>query len=156
MPNRVQELISLFRMESHPEGGFFSEFYTSEAKYEQNGAVRALCGSIYFMLAGKDISHFHQIDCEELWQFHEGCGVLIHIVGTDGQYRRESLGLDYEKGEKPVILLHKGDIFAAENTDSESYTFISCITTPKFRYEGFRLVPQEELKDMELPDRLFI
>ena len=43
-----------------------------------------------------------------------------------------------------------------ENLNTEGYTFISCVTAPKFKYEGFRLVPREELKDMELPDKLFI
>ena len=156
MLKRVQELIDVFQMQSHPEGGWFSEFYTSDSKFEQDSTLRGMCGSIYFMLAETDISHFHQIDCEELWQFHEGCGLLIHIIGTDGQYRRESLGLNYQKGEKPVVLLRKGEIFAAENIDCEGYTFISCVTAPKFKYEGFRLVPRAELKDMELPEKLFI
>ncbi|WP_081677499.1 cupin domain-containing protein [Butyrivibrio sp. WCD3002] len=34
---------------------------------------RPLAGSIYFLLTEDEISHFHQIDCEEIWYHHEGC-----------------------------------------------------------------------------------
>ena len=153
---RAQELITAYHLEQHPEGGYFAELYTSEEKYEKEGAVRGCAGSIYFLLANEDISHFHQIDCEELWYFHEGCGLNIHFVDAEGKYRVEKLGKHFENGERPMILVRKGEIFAAENLDKESYTFISCATAPKFKYEGFRLVPREELKELDLPERLFI
>lgn len=153
MNQRAQELIEAYQLEKHPEGGYFAELYTSEEKYEKGGEQRGLTGSIFFLLEEKDISHFHQIDCEELWYFHEGCGLTVHFVDSEGQYRTEKLGNDFSQGEKPMILVKKGEFFAAENLDKEGYTFISCVTSPKFKYEGFRLVPREELRELDLPDR---
>lgn len=45
-----------------------------------------------------------------------------------------------------MAVIPAGTIFAAENIDKQSYTFISCATTPKFRYEGFQLITRSELK----------
>ena len=65
---RTNELKEKYKLEKHPEGGWFSESYTSPF---DNG-TRAFMGSIYFLLEGHDISHFHQIDCDEIWYHHEG------------------------------------------------------------------------------------
>ena len=50
------------------------------------------------------------------------------------------------ENQKPMIVIKAGTIFAAENIDKNSYTLISCMTTPRFRYEGFRLVGKDELR----------
>ena len=149
---RAQMLIEAYDLEKHPEGGWFSEVYTAAGSCGD----REYAGSIYFLLSAGDISHFHQIDCEELWYFHEGCGLVLHVVDADGNYRTEKLGNDFTRGEKPMVLVRQGEIFAAENLSTDGYTFISCVTAPKFRYSGFRLVPREELPGKELPDRLFL
>ena len=64
----------------------------------------------------------------------------------DGKQRDVLLGIDTTKNEQPMIVIPAGAIFAAENTDKNSYTFISCATTPRFDYKGFRLVSRAELK----------
>lgn len=72
---RSAALIRAYALERHPEGGWFSEVFTAA-----EGGERKLAGSIYFLLDRDDISHFHQIDCEELWYFHEGCGLNCNPV----------------------------------------------------------------------------
>ena len=136
---RSEILKNEYHLERHPEGGWFSESYTSQDLKDQ----RSLAGSIYFLLEKNDISHFHQIDCDELWYIHEGCGLKITSI-EGGKLKEYYLGMG--DGQSAMVLLPKGAIFAAENIDKESYTFISCATIPKFSYEGFRLVLQDEIK----------
>ena len=137
---RTDELKKIYGLEKHPEGGWFSEVYTSDEKKEG----RSLAGSICFLLDKNEISHFHVIDCDELWYYHEGCGLVIHVLTPEGAVSIP-LGNDLSKGERAVALVPKGCAFAAENSDKSGYTFISCATAPKFRYEGFRLLTEEEL-----------
>ncbi len=125
------------------KGGAFAEIYTS---IEHNATARPYSGSIYFLLRDSDLSHFHEIDCEELWYFHEGCGVKITVLSKDGTRSELLLGPDCEKGQSMMVAVRPGDIFAAENLDPKGYTFMSCMTTPKFTYEGFRLVYKAELQ----------
>ena len=137
--NRVEELKTIYKLQAHEEGGYFSEVYT--APFEQSG--RASAGSIYFLLDKKDISHFHQLDCDEVWYFHEGGGVKITAL-ENGNKVEYFLGVG--ENQNPLVIIKAGTIFAAENINKDSYTLISCMTTPRFRYEGFRLVRKNELK----------
>ena len=101
-------------------------------------------GSIYFLLEGGDISHFHQIDCDELWYHHEGCPLRVTVL-QDGVCKELLLGGDVKAGQQAMAVIPAGAIFAAEPLNQASYAFLSCATTPAFRYDGFRLVPKEEL-----------
>ena len=137
---RIAQLKATYQLQRHPEGGWFSEVYT--APFLSEG--RALMGSIYFLLAGNEISHFHQIDCDELWYHHEG-GALRVTVLHDGACETLLLGGDVEAGQRAMAVIPAGAIFAAENVDPDGYAFLSCATTPAFRYEGFRLVSRAEI-----------
>ena len=135
----VEEIKDAYKMQEHVEGGYFAEIYTSPFNRED----RPTAGSIYFLLDKEDISHFHQIDCDEIWYYHAGCGMKI-IALSGGQVKEFLLGV--EAGQNPMVAISAGTIFAAENIDKESFTFISCMTTPRFNYKGFRLVTVGELK----------
>ena len=134
-----------YNLQQHPEGGWFSEVYTAPSKKDG----RALAGSIYFLLDGSEVSHFHQIDCDEIWYYHEGCGMKITVITGEHEKQEYFLGRNVQLGENYMVVIPKGSIFAAENLDKDSFTFVSCVTAPKFLYEGFRLVMKDEI---EYPD----
>ena len=141
MMSRARELIEKYKLERHPEGGWFSESYTSPFV----SGDRALMGSIYFLLEGDDISHFHQIDCDEIWYHHEGSALKITMI-LDGEVTELTIGAG--EGRKAMAIIPKGAVFAAENLDKSSYCFMSCATTPKFTYDGFRLVGADEIRSL--------
>ena len=157
---RTELLRTEYQLQAHPEGGWFAEVFRSEAKQGE----RPFMGSIYFLLDGPEISHLHQIDCEEIWYYHEGCGLKITLVEMNGMQapvpckaaasagspvvRTLFLGADASAGQKVMAVIPKGAIFAAENIDPAGYTFMSCATAPAFSYEGFRLVKKAELKEL--------
>lgn len=141
MTTRSDLLKKQYELQKHPEGGWFSEAYT--APFMQN--ERPIAGSIYFLLDAGEISHFHQIDCDEIWYFHEGCGMTITVLSEQGM-QKLLLGNDAEKGESPMAVIPKGAVFAAENRSADGYSFVSCATAPKFDYKGFRLVNLDEIR----------
>ena len=140
---RAEQLIKEYGLQPHEEGGHFAEVYT--APFEANG--RPLAGSIYFLLDRGEVSRFHVIDCDEIWYFHEGCGMKITAL-ADGSKEEYLLGNDVERGERAMVVVPKGRVFGAENLDPEGYSFVSCMTAPKFSYDGFRLVSEEEIVEM--------
>lgn len=146
MKSRSEENRQTYDLTEHEEGGFYAEVYT--APFEIEG--RPVAGSIYFLLDAGQISHFHEIDCDEIWYYHEGCGMRITVISDSG-WKTVLLGADADKGERPMVVIPKGCIFAAENLESEGYTFVSCVTTLKFEYVGFRLVGRDEIKE-KYPD----
>ena len=141
--NRADHLKEIYGLEEHVEGGSFAEVYT--APFEKDG--RPLAGSIYFLLDAGEISLFHVIDCDEIWYYHEGCGMKITMLTDEGK-EEILLGGDPQNGEKAMAVIPMGRIFGAENLRDDGYTFVSCITTPKFDYSGFRLVGKEEIKEL--------
>ena len=150
--NREEELIKEYALVAHPEGGWFSECYTSENMCDG----RALAGSIFFLLRRGERSVFHQIDCDEIWYYHEGCGMRITVL-TEAARGEYLLGSNLKKGERAMVVVPKGAVFSAENVSEDGYTFVSCMTAPKFSYDGFRFVYEEELrrKYPDLPEEWY-
>ena len=142
MDNRVELLKEAYHMVKHVEGGCFSEVYT--APFEQNG--RPLAGSIYYLLGAGETCVFHQIDCDEIYYYHEGCGMRITVL-ADGGKREYRLGSRVEQGERACVVIPKGSIFAAENLEGDGYTLVSCMTTPQFMESGCRLFEKDELRE---------
>ncbi len=142
MRQRIEALKQTYELQQHPEGGWFAEVYTAPFAAEK----RPYAGSIYFLLDQGEISHFHQIDCDEIWYYHEGCGMKVTMLTGEGR-QEFLLGNDVAKGERAMVVIPKGAIFAAENLTGDGFTFVSCATTPNFTYEGFRLVYLPEIRE---------
>ena len=143
---RTDVLKETYRLEKHVEGGSFSEVYT--APFRADG--RSFMGSIYFLLESGEVSRFHEIDCDEIWYYHEGCGMKITMLTECGR-KEILLGKAVQEGEREMVVIPKGSIFAAENLERDGYTFVSCATTPGFEYAGFRIIPRDEIRE-RFPD----
>ena len=143
--NRVEALKREYALEAHPEGGWFSEVYEAPDLTAQG---RPFMGSIYFLLEGDEISHLHVIDCDELWYYHEGCGMRVTLVDAGGRVSFADLGPDAAAGQRMMIAIPRGVTFGAENLDPAGYSFVSCATAPRFTYEGFPLVSRERLAEL--------
>jgi hypothetical protein len=96
---RAYLLKQKYILEQHPEGGWFAECYT--APFDNEG--RELMRSIYLLLEGDDISHFHQIDCDEIGYHYEGCALKITML-IEGKIREVVIGPDEGLLEIAAIL----------------------------------------------------
>lgn len=113
--------------------------------------TRNLSTSIYFLLNREDKSHFHVLSSDEIWYFHDGSDLRIHML-ADGRYYTEDIGK--ENSSSLQVLIPARTIFAAEVLDEGSYGLVSCMVSPGFDFDDFRLVDKEELMVdyPELPD----
>ena len=143
-----RKIIEKYKLSPHVEGGYFIELYTSSSSLVSHNE-RALAGSIYFLLDQNDISRFHRIDCEEIWYYHQGVGMNIYFVEKDKTISVRQLGVG--EGQNPMVIVPKNTIFCAENIDNNGFTFISCVTVPKFSYKGFELITKKMCPN--LPDK---
>jgi len=141
-PARVQEIMQKFRLSGNPRSGAYSWVYTSPT-WTSEAISRPAAGSSYFLLAGSENLRFQSFDCDEIWYFHEGCGMRLTVLGADGTLRTFELGVG--GAAMPMVLIPKGQIFAAENVDSAGYSFISCMTIPALETAGIRVWQREEL-----------
>ncbi len=132
-------------LETHPEGGSFAGSYTAGSTIDTSSGTRPLYTSIYFMLADGEVSHFHQLQSDELWYYHDGSALTVHMISADGEYSAVKLGLDMEQGEQPQILVPAGAIFGSSMIESGEYALVGCMVSPGFDFEDFKLFTGEEL-----------
>ncbi len=146
-----QYYISKLGLEPHPEGGYFKRTFESQEQItDQELTVhfegkRMLYTSIYFLLTSNDVSHFHRLQSDELWYYHAGSPLSVHMIDENGEYTEHKLGLNLENGEVPQVLVPKNTIFGSSIKDRETFSLVGCMVSPGFEYQDFELFTQEEL-----------
>ncbi|MQY76877.1 MAG: cupin [Spirochaeta sp.] len=144
--------ISRLDLQPHPEGGYFKEIYTSPFFVNE----KRLSTSIYFLLSGNEVSKFHRLASDELWYYHDGSSLAIHMINPEGEHIRSFLGMNVEKGELPQVIVRAGAIFGSELTDKSTYSLVGCLASPGFTYEDFKLYSEQELLSLYPQHRTII
>jgi predicted cupin superfamily sugar epimerase len=141
----VKELIHKLQLMVHPEGGFYRETYRSNKSIITGKAqVRNISTAIYYLLQNEDKSHFHRIQSDELWFFHQGQPMEIKII-QDSQLTTIHLGNDLENGEVPQAIIPANCWFAASVKNATGYSLVSCTVAPGFDFLDFELAKKEDL-----------
>ena len=126
------EIIERLDLQPHPEGGHFRETWRDPDQGGRRGAGTA----IYFLLAEGERSHWHRVDATEIWHFHAGAPLELHVADEGGR-RTLLLGTDLGAGQEPQRVVPAGAWQAAE--PEGEFTLVSCTVAPAFRFEGFEL-----------------
>lgn len=149
--NNYNEIVKFFKMLPHPEGGYYREVYRSEeiikkdflpGRYNED---RAFSTSIYYMLAGEQISHFHKLKSDEIWHFYLGSHLIIHMLDHKSGYEKIQVGNNLTNGEIPQLIIQKEKYFAAEVSDKNSFSLIGCTVSPGFDFNDFEFGTEEIL-----------
>jgi predicted cupin superfamily sugar epimerase len=113
-------------LQPHPEGGYYKEVYRSANKVsrEQSRDLKDACTSIYYLLQGADYSGFHRIGSDELWYFHKGEPLHIHVIDENGTYLLHELS-DAKTGSFSIAV-KAGRWFAAEVPSKTGFALVSC------------------------------
>lgn len=131
------ELAARFALQPHPENGSFRELH-----YESTES-RPASGSILYYVAPGERTRFHVIDCDEYWCRTAGAPLELWLIEPDGTLSVRSLGVEADC--EPFIRIPAGVCFAARHCcrDSDG-ALVTCITVPRFRYEGFTMLSAQE------------
>jgi predicted cupin superfamily sugar epimerase len=132
-------------MQAHPEGGFYAETFRSAQEVDHaNGEKRHLATSIYFLLRSQDVSHFHRIQSDELWFWHEGSPLSVHLLGENGHEILRLGPVDHEEA-RSQHLVPAHTIFGSTVDQKDSYALVSCVVAPGFDFRDFELFRAEDL-----------
>jgi len=143
---KAQYWIDQLNLQPHPEGGYYKETYRSsdESPFQGFEGSRNISTAIYFLLEQKDKSHFHRIQSDELWFFHEGETLEIFILHED-KVEVISLGKKMNQGESLQAVIPAGLWFGARVKDQQGYALVSCTVAPGFDFRDFELGKKNEL-----------
>jgi uncharacterized protein len=151
LANTPEFWISKLELNAHPEGGYYKVTYEAEEKISdlelsvRFDGKRLLYTSIFFLLQSHDVSHFHRLKSDELWYYHAGSHLTIHVIHEDGIYEEVKLGVNLEKGETLQYLVPKNSIFGSSVMEKDTFSLVGCMVSPGFDFQDFELFTQKEL-----------
>lgn len=132
-------------LQAHPEGGYFRETYRSAEKMTQDDlpdrflGERSFSTAIYFLLTENNFSSLHRIQSDELWFFHAGSPLNIHLIEPNGDCRCLTIGPD---GPFQAVVPARC-WFGAEV--GQGYALVSCTVAPGFDFADFELADRVAL-----------
>lgn len=144
--SEAQALIDTLGLQPHPEGGHFREVFRSTTPITHNGGPRSAATSIYYLLAEEAFSAWHRIDADEIWYFHAGGPLALHVLRRDGTLVTHLLGNPLtHNGAVFQAVVPAGCWFAAELPESHSYALVGCAVAPGFEFSGFELAGETDM-----------
>ncbi|MGE7998238.1 cupin domain-containing protein [Lysinibacillus sp. NPDC093190] len=145
MKYSAQYFIEKLNLAEHPEGGYYISSFRAAEDMTVRDVQRPIYTSIYFLLRSQDISHLHRLKSDELWYYHAGSPLTVHMIFPDGTYEAKKLGLNVEAGEVPQIAVPKNTIFGSSVEDADTFSLVGCMVAPGFDFEDCELFTQDEL-----------
>jgi len=132
----------------HPEGGYYRETYrAADAVTRGDGARRSASTAIYYLLCDGAWSTWHRIQSDELWHFHAGGVLLVHVLAPDRGYVCLRLGHALEDPDAAFqAVVPAGSWFAAELADPAGYALAGCTVAPGFEFSEFELADAADLQ----------
>ena len=137
----AQDIVARLDLSPHPEGGWFKETWRADA----DEGERAIATAIHFLLEAGQRSHWHKVDAAEIWLWHAGDPLQLHLADSDaGPVREVVLGPDLLAGQEVQHVVEAGAWQAAAPAPggSAGYGLVSCVVAPAFEFSGFTLAPQ--------------
>ncbi len=145
--------IESLKLAPHPEGGFYRETWRSSGSYSfaKNSSfngVRSYATAIYYLLKGAEYSRLHKIKSDELWFFHAGDPLTVHVFPETGQPALFILGHSPEKEQVLQAWVPAGASFGAcldDAAKADHYALVSCVVAPGFDFSDFIFADRDVL-----------
>ncbi len=133
MQDMMQQLIGRYNLQPHPEGGYYREVYRSRQTVVSPvvDAERQAVTHIYFLLTKGQVSRFHRVRHDEIWNFYEGAP--LRLVTSDGVTVQEQL---LGPGYTAYAGIVEGGLFQAAETTGD-YSLVGCSVAPGFNFADF-------------------
>ena len=128
------------QLTEHPEGGRFREVHRSPTSLSlPDGRERSALTHIYFHLAEGEVSTFHRVEQEEVWNLYTGNLRLWLLNPASGQI--DSVILSKEENNFCHVI-PAGIWQAAEPLDGEA--LVGCSVAPGFDFADFTLMDEKD------------
>jgi predicted cupin superfamily sugar epimerase len=150
----AKEFIDHYKLQPHPEGGYYREPYRSAETIVHTALPGRFTGernfstAIYFLLTQGNFSAFHRIKSDECWHFYSGGCLLVHIIYTNGNLETIKLGNNILNEETFQFVVPAGCWFASEPAPGSNFSFVGCTVSPGFDFADFELADSNDLSKL--------
>jgi predicted cupin superfamily sugar epimerase len=119
----------------HPEGGAFREVYRSPHELRlPDGRSRSALTHIYFRLGPGEVSRFHRVEQDEVWNLYQGA-LRLWLYSDESGLRSLELS---PAAACFCAVAPAGHWQAAEPIDGE--VLVGCSVAPGFDFADFRMI----------------
>jgi predicted cupin superfamily sugar epimerase len=131
----------------HPEGGRFCEVFRSPYTVsKQDGTSRSALTHIYFALKPGEVSRFHKVASDEVWNLYQGAGINLYIWdGTNTPPKRITLSAT----DNCFCYVVPAGTWQAADPISEA-VLVGCSVAPGFEFSDFKLMAQNSAEAKKL------
>ena len=150
-------IIEQYRMQPHPEGGFFTRTYHSSGLIPRTALPAEFAGERYFstaivfLLKENDFSALHRLRQDEIWHFYLGGSLRLVMISPDGKFSETMLGQNVARGDVVQAIVPAGCWFGAKPAEGTSFSFVGCTVAPGFDFADFELAERSEILS-QFPD----
>ena len=125
------------------EGGYYAETYRAEdilapeclqGRYR---GPRSVATAIYYLLEPGTFSELHRVASDEIFHFYLGDPVEMLQLWPDGSWRRVMIGVDFEKGMSPQVVVPRGVWQGARLVSGGQFALLGCTVSPGFECEDY-------------------
>ncbi|GFD80406.1 hypothetical protein KUL118_32680 [Tenacibaculum sp. KUL118] len=141
--NMTHPLIKKYNLEPHPEGGFYRQVFRSDnetSSYVHN-QMRPALTHIYFLLLKGQVSRFHRVLHDEVWNHYEGAPLQLFQLENQQVGERRIGGENNE-----YVEVVKAGNFQAAATMGE-YSLVGCSVAPGFDFNDFSFIEEPSMKE---------
>lgn len=145
------DYIQALNLLPHPEGGWYRETYRAAETIPPQGlparfaGARCFATSIYFLLTSETFSALHRLKADEIWHFHAGSALTVHVLEPGGEHRVLRLGAAIDQGESFQAVVPAGCWFGARVEAPGGFALVGCTVAPGFDFADFQMGRREDL-----------
>lgn len=126
-------------LQEHPEGGRFREVFRSPVEVANpQGQARSALTHIYFHLRADEVSRFHRVSADEIWNLYRGA-LQLHI--WDGGHNPPTVITLSNETNTYCFVVPQGTWQAAVPLHGEA--LVGCSVAPGFDFADFTLIDSE-------------
>ncbi len=139
-----EALIKKYDLAAHPEGGYYKEIFRSKTILSSpvHSRQRNAATHIYFLLGRGDISRFHKVLHDEIWNFYEGAP--LKLICFDGKKVTENI---MGPGCNSYTAIVNGGVYQAAVSTGD-YSLVGCTVAPGFDFNDFSFL-KDSPRDLE-------
>ncbi|MFH2059480.1 MAG: cupin domain-containing protein [Pseudomonadota bacterium] len=121
---------------NHPEGGRYKEIYRSTTQVTQGRKKRSALTHIYFSLNKDEVSMFHKVNSDEVWNLYQGQGITLYVWDNTNK-TMDCIELSSQTREYCFVV--KAGLWQAAMPIKEK-VLAGCSVAPGFEFQDFELI----------------
>jgi predicted cupin superfamily sugar epimerase len=135
----ASEIIAQLSLEPHPEGGWYREFYRSQARVQAPYGERCAVTSIHYLLERQQMSRWHVVNSDEIWHFGGGSPLELLTYDPESSHLTRRLLSDAANGSGLSVIVVPGRVWQAARSLGD-YSLAGCSVAPGFEFADFQFV----------------